>query len=163
MGRVTDIDYARLLQLLIPVKLRQAVTIAWLSVLTEPIRVRLYNRFKNWESRCWYDIKYQSGSVAHLEYVLNDKLGYDPAERLIRLGPGSRPNRLYLPLREQNAPILLGRVYLYNREDYLTGTYDFKIMVEESIIGTFNEELCRAVADRYKRDSKSYIISYEAF
>lgn len=163
MGRLTDIDYDKLLLQLLPVRYRKPRTTAWLKTLTSPITNYLYGLFKNWELKSWYDIKYQSGAVTHLEYVLNDLSGLDPEDPEIIIGAGSRPSRLFIPLRAQNDPVVLGVKHIYKRMAYLYGSYDFKIIIHTTLHGIIDEELIRAIANRYKRDSKQFIIRYETF
>lgn len=163
MGRITSIDYDILIRWLLPVRLRKPRNIAWMKVLCSPVKEYLYARFKSWEAKCWYDIKYQSGAVAHLEYVLNDLMGYDASSPMIILGAGNIPDRIYVPLRLEDTPIYLGNIYVNRRSDYLYGVYDFSIIIHSSLEGVISEELVRAIADRYKRDGKTYKVFYETF
>lgn len=163
---VTDIDYNKLLRWMIPVKLRQPRMVAWLRAFSAPIRNRLYPGFKSWEAKCWYDLKYQTGQVAYLEFVLNDH--FDPALKRIYIGPGANvDNRVYLYLDSEDQPVWLyldneaQPVWLYTDGELNGGSgggYDFTINVP---VGLPNEEATlRAVADRYKRDGKRYVINY---
>lgn len=161
MASVTDIDFEALVRQLLPSALRKPRLIAWLKVLLSPISGYLYEWFKKFEQKGFYDIKYQYGTVQALEYVLNDLMGLDPDNPSIILGPGNIPDRLYVPLRLEADPIYLGTVYVHRRADYLYGIYDFKIIIDDSLEGVIDEEMVRAIADRYKRDGKTYIISYE--
>lgn len=163
---ITDIDYNRLRRWLLPVRLRTAGMLAWLKALTIPISKRLYDRFKFFEREAWYQLKYQSGQVAYLEYVLNDK--FDTVQKRIYIsGASYASNMLYLYTDPENQEIPIFRdvegedVYLFTDAELLGNggnNYDFTIHVP---MGLPNEELSlRAVADRYKRDSKIYNIVY---
>lgn len=163
---VTDIDYNKLLRWVLPVKLRQARRVAWLTALSAPIRNRLYPAFKTWEAKCWYDLKYQSGQVAYLEFVLNER--FDPALKRIYIGPGQNiDNWVYIYLDSEDQPVWLytdieaQSIWLYTDEELNGvngGGYDFTINVP---VGLPNEEATlRAVTDRYKRDGKRYVINY---
>lgn len=138
----------------------------WLQVLTSPIWNRLYPNFKAWEISSWYDLKYQTGQVAFLEFVLNDH--FDAALKRIYIGPGNLVNNhlyIYLDSEDQPVPLYtdieLMPIALYTDAELSgmsSGSYDFSINVP---VGLPNEEATlRAVADRYKRDSKHYIINY---
>lgn len=163
MGFLTDINYTKLLERLTPVVMRKPKMLAWLGVLCHTISDYLYPLFKSWEEKSWYDIKHQTGQVQHLEYVLNDLCGYDPASPMIILGEGNLPDWLYIPLRLEDDPIFLGSIFVDRRTDYLYGIYDFSIIIHSSLEGVISEELVRAIADRYKRDGKTYKIKYETF
>jgi len=157
MGAVTDIDFDKLILQLLPNRLRKVRFIALLTVFIAPLKA-LYTRFKTWEAKSIYDIKYQSGCVAHLEKVLNDV--FDAVDKRIFIGEGTIPARNYLYLRAEDRPIYLNTIYLYNENDYLFGSFSFSINVPVALQGNIDEVRLRAVADRYKRDAKNYTIKY---
>lgn len=159
---VTDIDYDILIKWLLPVRLRNPRLIAWMKVLCYPIKGYLYELFKRYESVFWYDINHQSGQVAYLEYVVNNLMGYDPATPMIKIGLGKYYGRWYLSMRAEEDPTYLGTKYVNRRAD-IYGEYDFKVIIEYSLEGTIDLSRVRAIIDRYKRDSKKYIIIYEDF
>lgn len=162
---VTDVDYNKLIKWLLPVRLRTGKMSAWLKALNTSIGSRLYPAFKSWEAKCWYDLKYQTGQVAYLEYVLNDT--FDAALKRIKIGPGQNVNNfIYLYLDSEQQPLYLYTdaenkpVWLYTDAELIGGGggYDFTINVP---VGLPNEEATlRAVADRYKRDGKAYEVVY---
>lgn len=161
MAGITDIDYDKLSRWLLPVKLRKPKMLAFVAVCISYIKV-LYIRFKTWEAKSWYDIKYQSGQVAYLEFVLNEK--FDPVQKRIYISGGLYPLPVYLYTEAEQLPLYIyteaenNPVYLYTEAEYLYGFADFVINVP---YGLPNEETTlRAVADRYKRDSKNYVIQY---
>lgn len=161
---MTNIDWNILTRWLLPVRLRKPFLLAWLKALTAPIWQTLYPLFKAFEAKAWYDLKYQSGQVAHLEFVLNER--FDPAQKRIWIGPGSATDkRVYLYLDAENQTKYLFKdvedspVYLYQESELSgSGVYDFSINVPAGL--PMEEAALRAVADRYKRDSKDYIINY---
>lgn len=135
---------------------------AFLAVLFEPIR-QYYDLFKVWEAKSEYDIKYQSGRVAHLEKAVNDV--FDLADHRIFIGPGIIPPRryirlrlaadpLYIPLRVNGTP-----VYIYTRAAYIYGSVDFTVNVPNAL-NTIDTVHLSAVVDRYKRGGKTYKILF---
>lgn len=165
---VTDIDYNRLMRWLLPVALRKAKWLAWMRALLAPVRGRNYNLFKSWEAKSWYELKHQSGQVAYLEYVLNDKMGV--LQHYIRIEDGLHTQLLYLYKDSEGAP----GPYLYRDVEQgnelvvyldsevgtgLTGV-DFLVIVPDWMGLQAREEELRALANRYKRDSKRYKILY---
>lgn len=140
---------------------------AWLAALTAPIRETLYPKFKAWEARCWYDLKHQSGQVAYLEFVLNER--FDAAQKRIWIGPGNLDDvRVYIYRDDENQPLYIYQdselqplTYLYT-DDEISGAaasnYDFTINIPAGL----PHELAtiRAVADRYAREGKTYKIVF---
>lgn len=163
---MTNINYHTLTNWLLPIRLRQPLLLAYLRVLISPIIQTLYPRFKGFEAKAWHDLKYQTGQVAHLEGVLNSR--FDAAQKRIWIGPGQDYDLLqYIYTDEENEVLSIFKdaedkpVYIYTDGETALGgggNYDFTINVP---IGLPHEELTiRAVADRFKRDGKSYIILY---
>lgn len=163
---ITNINYDKLITWLLPVRLRKALIKAYLHVLIYPISNRLLERFKVFEQKAWYDLKYQSGQVAHLEYVLNDH--FDNALKRIYIGEGQQYDLIrYLYMDIEDIDLALYRdvenadVYLYlDSETSIGGGADYDFTVNIPIGLDFEETTIRAVIDRYKRDAKNYIIQY---
>lgn len=162
---MTIINYYILLRILLPIRLRTGSVLAWLDSLIAPIRKTLYPRFKNFEEKAWHDLKYQSGQVAYLEFVLNNIFHLQGD---IWIGPGNYDtSRLYLYTTAENHPLFIYSavenepIYLYTTEENTlgyTGQYDFTINVP-SVFSPLESRL-RAIANRYKRDGKTYKIIY---
>lgn len=162
MAGITDINYNRLTRWLLPVRLRKAKLLAFVTAATWYIKQFLYPAFKTWEAKSWYDLKCQSGQVAHLEFVLNDR--FDPILKRIFISGGLAPPPIYIYTEAEELPFYVYTdaenepVYLFTEQEYLWGYADFVIHVPN---GLPNEEATlKAVADRYKRDSKNYLIEY---
>lgn len=163
---ITNINWYLLINWLLPVRLRTSTVFAWLMALLTPVRQTLYGRFKNFERKAWYQLKYQTGQVAYLEFVLNE--AFDPVLKRIRIAPGTlAANYLYIFLAWEAQDLSIFRdvenepVFLYSDMEYglgAAGSVDFVIKVPYNLP---TEELTlRALADRYKRDGKSYSIQY---
>jgi hypothetical protein len=159
---ITDIHFGRLKKWLLPVRLRQAKIAAFVNAMLHYISDFMYPAFKIWEPKSWYDLKYQSGQVAHLEKVLNDR--FDPIQKRIYLSEGLHPDHVYIYTDAEQQPVFLFTdaenmpVHLYTDLEYTYGYADFVINVPN---GLPQEEVSlRAVADRYKRDGKNYLIQY---
>ena len=122
----------------------------------------LYPMFKNWEAKSWYDITYQTGQVAHLELVLNDR--FDPILKRIFIGPGIYPPRVYIYTAAEQKPLYIYTaaenqpVYMYSEGEYINGVFDFVVNVPNGL--PYEETSIAAVVDRYKRDGKNYKIQY---
>lgn len=164
---ITDIDYNILTRLLTPVRLRTAWMAAWFRVLLHPFGVGVYDRFKAWERKSWYDLKYQTGQVAYLEYVLNG--AFDPSLKRIWIGNNLAGEELkYIFLDVENEDKYLFRDYepdapmwVFTDAEYVNGVFagiDFVINVPLGL--PYAETTVKALADRFKRDGKSYIINY---
>lgn len=162
---MTNVNYDLLIKWLLPVRLRTASIVAFLLALTAPIRLTLYPRFKVFERRAWSDLKYQSGQVAHLEFVLNER--FDNVNTSIFIGPGYlADDRLYIYTDAENVPLHIYTepellpMYLYTDLEFQSGMggYDFVVHLPSYL--AYKESQIRAVVDRYKRDGKSYIIQY---
>lgn len=145
---------------LLPVRLRQPKLFAFIIAITEPIRNYNYKRVRTWELQCWYDLKYQTGQVAYLEYVLNDK--FDHIQKRIWIGKGTQPQQVYIYVHTESHPLYIYThaeqqpVYIYTHsENSVTQTYfDFTVNVPKGL--TFADSTIKAAIDRYKRDGKSY-------
>jgi hypothetical protein len=162
MANITNIDFDKLIRQVLPSGLRKPKMIAFLSVILYPLK-QLYTQFKQWENKSQYDIKYQSGCPAHLEKVINDI--FDNTEKRIYIGPGNIPTRTYLRLRLADNPLYVrlrsanAPIYIYTRDAYLYGNYNFTVNVPDAL-NTIDTVYLTAVVNRYKRDSKTFIIKY---
>lgn len=158
MAGITDINYNRLIRWLVPPRLRRPTTLAWLKALNKPI-LDAYKRFKAWEQESWFYLKFQTGQVAHLEYVLNEK--FDPAQKRIYISGGSQASRLYIHTDAELQPEWLytdaenSPLYIFTDQELVTGwTNDFTINVPNGLVA--EDATIKAFADRFKRDGKSY-------
>ncbi|MBS1740740.1 MAG: hypothetical protein JST88_09385 [Bacteroidetes bacterium] len=118
-----------------------------------------YKLFTVWEADCWYQLKYQSGQVAHLEFMLNDK--FDKAQKRIFISGGVILSRLYLYLDSELQPMWTYRdveqmpLWMYSDAELAAGYgADFVIHVPFGLVA--QDDTVQAFADRYKRDGKSY-------
>lgn len=162
----TNINYHKLVNLLLPIRLRAKETLtAFLHVMLYPIREYLYPLFKRFEKKAWYDLKYQTGQVAYLEFVLNER--FDELQTRIYISEADDYDTiLWLYRDDEDLPLWLYKdieakpLWLFTEaESYLGGDgVDFIVNVPLGL--PFEELAIRAMIDRYKRDGKSYLIKY---
>lgn len=159
MAGITDIDYSKLFLWLLPPRLRKSKMISWTKALNTPVHT-LYLGFKAWERESWYLLRYQTGQVAYLEFVLNDK--FDPVQKRIYISGGNQADRLYIwQDSELQQPVWLHTdsegqpVWLFTDAELAIGwSDDFTINVPYGLAA--EDATIKATADRFKRDGKSY-------
>ncbi len=160
---VTNINYTKLLRSLIPEDLRKERFVVWLSLMIYPIKL-LYNQFKIWEQKSWYDIKYQTGTVAHLERVMNDR--FDVVQKRIYINVGIYTEPLYVYTEAETQPVFIYKQvesnpeYIHTAAENLYGEADFTVHIPYLLLAEHEEIAFKAILDRYKRDGKTYKIIY---
>lgn len=112
MSRIYDIDYRKLVLLLLPTFLRQNKMTAWLFCLVAPINT-LYNQFLAEREEDIYKLEH-TPQVCSLQKMLNDKL--DATERRIRIGEVIQGEAFYIYSVEEN-----NIKYIQNGEIFLNG------------------------------------------
>ncbi len=161
---VTDINYTRLLRWLLPVRLRKERLMAWIKVITYPVWAVLYPKFKSWEQKSWYDLKYQTGTVAHLERVMNDR--FDAALKRIYIDEGIYTQPIYIHTIAETEPVFIYREmeaspeYLHLSAENEYAVADFTVHIPYLLLAEHEEIAFRAVLNRFKRDGKTYKIIY---
>lgn len=164
MAGVTDINYTRLLRWLLPVRLRKEKLMAWIRVITYPVWAVLYPKFKGWELKCWYDLKYQTGTVAHLERVMNDR--FDVSLKRIYIDEGIYTEPLYIYTEAETQPVFIYTAaeaspeYIHTVVENLYGEADFTVHIPYLLLAEHEEIAFKAVLNRFKRDGKTYKIIY---
>ncbi|MEG2276686.1 MAG: hypothetical protein RSA53_05555 [Odoribacter sp.] len=158
--KLFQIDYKRLVLLLLPTFLRQPRLFAFLNALTFSVS-ELYIRFiKNREVHL-LRLK-RNGQVCYLRGLLNDEL--DPEQRRITVTDGIQEGDWVFAMDEGEAYQLLidhSGVIVYNESLIISNTAFFYVSVpwtkdEENL----NNRL-RNYINEYKLLSKKYMISYE--
>jgi hypothetical protein len=155
---VFNVDFHKLLQLLLPVALRQPRLIAYLKVLAKPL-ITLFNSFTT--HRLYVlDAITHTGQVIYLEHLLN-KL-YDPFNHIkIIDSTDPRPDvfifneaegqqAIFLFNKIENAPILI-----YNRHEF-DNNNDFIVKVPNGLFSLV--EQITATVHRYRQAGKRFII-----
>lgn len=157
-SRIFHIDYKKLVQLLLPIRLRRPLILLVLQSLIWPLQM-LYGRFTRQRDAHLYRLKI-TPQVVYLERLLNDK--YDILERRIRIVDPQYFDPMYLYQKEENKPVYLHQenenqpVYLYQSGQTPEHAADFTIEIPADI--TFLEPELRAVVDAYKLAGKIYMI-----
>ncbi len=99
-----DVDYDRLTLQLLPVRLRQNTTLAWVNVLVSPVKW-LFGLFRSNRNNDLYLLAH-NGQVCYLEAVLND--AFDPVSRGIYITDGPFEDPLFIYLDTESKPLWLG-------------------------------------------------------
>lgn len=146
--------------MLLPVRLRKPVTVAWLSALSKPI-TDMYARF--WANRAANTLTLQYNSqVVYLQAVLNNE--FDHALRRIYITDGSFADPLYVYLAAETNPLWLGLAseagttfypsprWLYTHAEAIFSMYNFIVHVPADVL--YDEVRFRALIDKYRLPSK---------
>jgi hypothetical protein len=160
MSTFFELDYDRLVRLLLPVRLRRTVMVAWLQCLVAPLR-HIYQLFTAHRSANLYTLGHNS-QVVYLTAALNDT--FDSALRRIYLTERLPTDPLYLYRRAENNPLWIGRnveagsttypipQWLYNRTEVATSSMNFLIMAPAGLV--YDLDRLRALTDKYRLPSK---------
>jgi len=165
MSKIFEIDFKRLVVMLLPLALRKPLIFALLNSMIKPITT-LYNNFLNSRKTNLY-IATITPQVCYLRKLLNDT--FDPDFR-----------RIYISDGEINEWVLLSSLNLFNSTDdkqplwvgsevyqiiYKQGIvtsigFDFAIFVPNSLRNNTNHNRIISLLDSHKLASKRYIINY---
>jgi hypothetical protein len=159
MDTFFQIDFKKLVQLLLAVKLRRRRLSAFLYAMIAPMET-LHSIFVKSRAYSFYRLSI-TPQVCYLEKFLNDR--YDVAKRRIRITNAAHADTVYLYLRAENKPLYLFTqaenrpVYLFTREEISNSAgADFIITVPAAV--TFNENQMCGEIDSYKLAGKKYQI-----
>lgn len=148
-----NIDYKRLVVLLLPSFLRRPMLVSYLHVLVTPVG-NLYQKWIGFRAENLYKIEH-TGQVYSLENVLND--AFSKQDRLIYLTGSSFVKQRYLYSKLEEKPIFLNeKMYLYQKTAYQDNGYDFFVFVPKLILKAFPYQL-KTFVDFYKRGGSRYI------
>lgn len=148
-----DIDWSRWSFLMVPIKHRKQNLVNYLQILVFPIALIHYD-WKQKRNQDWYKLSH-NGQVCKLRKVLNDNL--DIAERRIYITDGNSFPRKYIYTRAENKPVFLGKMFIYQNDEYANTGADFIVFAPSEIINTKIHEL-KALIESYKLASKRYKI-----
>ena len=143
----------KLVVLLLPTFLRKPKLVAWLRALATPLHKLLYD-FQQARTADLYNLAHNS-QVCYLRKALNDE--FDSEQRRIRIEDGKQKQRLYIYPRSANKPLYLGRVFLYQRGDYIDGGVDFIVVLPKDL--TYDKYKLEALVNFYKLAGKRWQIS----
>lgn len=143
----------KLVVLLLPTFLRKPKLVAWLRTLATPLHKLLY-AFQQARTADLYNLAHNS-QVCYLRKALNDD--FDPQQRRIRIEDGKQNERLYIYPRSANRPLFLGKVFLYQRGDYIDGGVDFIVVIPQGL--QYDKYKLEALVNFYKLAGKRWQIS----
>jgi len=164
MQPIYNINFTRLINWLVPPRLRREKLLNWLKVLVSQIQT-LYNAWKSYHD----DVDYRTGlngQVCRLEGVLND--AFDPELRRINITDTNEylvnlthtdeaqdPLPLYMPDTGYNDDI----VVIHDDSSYANSGYDFNVNMPVNL-NTNDEYRLKSILSTYKLASKRYKILY---
>ena len=143
----------KLVVLLLPTFLRKPKLVAWLRTLATPLHKLLY-AFQQARTADLYNLAHNS-QVCYLRKALNDE--FDPQQRRIRIEDGKQNERLYIYPRSANRPLFLGKVFFYQRGDYIDGGVDFIVVIPQGL--QYDKYKLEALVNFYKLAGKRWQIS----
>ena len=147
-----NLNIDKLLVLLTPTFLRKPKLIAWLRMLATPFHKLLYD-FQRTSQDNLYNLAHNS-QVCYLRKALNDE--FDDEQRRIRIEDGKQKQRLYIYPRSANKPLYLGKLFLYQRGDYIDGGVDFIVVLPKDL--TYDKYKLEALVNFYKLAGKRWTI-----
>lgn len=147
-----EIDFRRLVILLLPIRLRKAKTIAFIQALLAPVE-DIHYRFKQKRLQDWFMLNHNS-QVCYLERALNTT--FDSTERRIKIVDGSHYSKEYIYTRQEEKPRYLGTIYLHDRSVYSENGPDFIVQVPQGL--EYDEYQMKALIEQFKLATKTYKI-----
>jgi hypothetical protein len=149
-----EINYNKLAILMLPSFLRKPLLVGYVQALLTPI-AKLHRDWKQKRELVdWYKLNH-TGQVLSLRKVLNDAL--DPSQRRIMMDEGNAFPRKYIYTRQEQKPVFLGTMHIYQNSEYVSVGADFNVFVPAEIIATSIHQL-HALITFYKLASKRYKI-----
>lgn len=158
--KLFQIDYKRLVLLILPTFLRKPRLFAFLCALTFGIS-ELHTKFMKNRDRNLLRIK-RNGLVCYLRGMLNEEL--DPDGRRIRIADGETEGNWIFAMDEEEAYQLLVSdpgILVYSENLIIENTAFFYVSVPWNSGDTNLNNRLRNYLNEYKLLSKKYIIRYE--
>lgn len=152
-----NINFHKLVVLLLPTFLRKAKLVAYLTALITPVKI-MYDDFVAARAANLYKLAH-NGQVCYLRKALNDS--FDPAQRRIIITDGNRYAREYIYTHAEKQPKYLGSMMLRPASDYDDAGIDFRVICPKELQGKGKPYQLMALVDFYKLASKRYVIEYE--
>lgn len=149
-----SIDFDKLGKLLLPLNLRKAKLMSWISALLQPM-VTLHYLFTQYRNATIYKLEH-TGQVCYLRGALNDRFDVD-LRRIYIDGTGGDASKTYIYTPGEEQTKYLGKIFIRNSLEFADNGADFLVYVPKSIAQSLNYEL-RALIDFYKLASKRYLI-----
>ncbi len=151
-----QIEFDKLVLLLLPTFLRKSRLAAFATVLVAPIK-EMYQAFREQQKRDWYRLNH-NGQVFSLRKVLNDH--FDNEQRRIEIMDAEEYERIYIYTPIENQPLYLNgenedTKYIYTSSEY-NNQFDFVVVVPFGL--SYNTYKMRALINEYKLITKKYTI-----
>lgn len=158
--KLYQIDFKRLVLLLLPTFLRKPRLFAFLCALTFSVR-ELHAKFLKNRNENLLRIK-RNGQVCYLRGMLNDELA--PEERRIQIKDGTTEGDWIFAMDEDEAYQLFidtGGIMVYSEARIISNTAFFYVFIPWSKEQTDLNNRLRNFLNEYKLLSKKYIIQHE--
>lgn len=156
--KIYDIDYTRLVRLLLPTLLRKELYIIMLNSMVSGVR-SIYSHFLFFRDENLYRLSI-TPQVFSLEKLLNDR--FDADKRRIYITDGEFYKSKYLYTQKEDQPLFVRTTAenkpLFINKETETGSkgVDFLVYVPLSLI--YDDKVFRGLLDAYKLVSKTYEI-----
>ena len=156
-----EIDFQELVKMLVPVRLRKTIMLAWLQCLVRPVK-ELYDSFYANRRNNIYMLHHNS-QLVYLQAVLNDT--FDFVDRRIYIIDGAVADPLYTYLTAETQPLWLGLQseagitsypypqWLYTYTETAYSGYAFIVMVPYAVF--FDPSRMAGLINRYRLPSKT--------
>ena len=159
--KIFQIDYKRLIILLLPIRMRQAVTIAFLRSCINPIS-RLHGLFISNRNANLYRLK-ANGQVCYLRKTLND--AFPERDKSFEIGDGAASGKWVYALKEPEygqlfVPKEPEAVTLYSIPVILSGTANFVVFIPANLAGIDYLNRIKSIVNEYKLVSKKPSYEY---
>ena len=150
-----NVDFAKMINELLPEKLRQPLWLKWLAGLASPM-IKVHNAFISNRNANLYKMAH-NGQVFSLTKVLNGR--FDTTGRRIYISDGFTKDRVYVYKRIEVKPIYLDTIYIHNRADYVDTGVDFIVWVPVAVFISPQDLIeMEALVKLYKLASKRFKI-----
>ena len=149
-----NLNIDKQLVLLTPTFQRKPKLVERLRTLATPLHKLLYD-FQRASQDNLYNLAHNS-QVCYLRKALNDE--FDDEQRRIRIEDGKQKQRLYIYPRSANKPLYLGKLFLYQRGDYIDGGVDFIVVLPKDL--TYDKYKLEALVNFYKLAGKRWEINH---
>jgi hypothetical protein len=158
MSNSFEVDFPKLVRLLVPPRLRKIKHVTWLQALTNPVNY-LYQQFRRNRDANLYRL-YITPQVVYMEKLLNDR--YDISGRRIRIKDALVFEPEYIYQEQELKPVYIYKeeenkpVYLFTDAEIGSDSVDFFVLVPPDL--TYNENEMTALINNYKLAGKRYKI-----
>lgn len=151
-----NIDFYKLIQLLIPSFLRQPILKGFLKSIGAGLNT-IHYKLTLFKSRIQYELEHNS-QVCRLRKVLNDR--FDDTLRGIKITEGYTHERLYIYTFVEQQPKFLP-LFVHQSTEYSDTALDFIVTLPNYLNLSLIQTELEALINSYKLASKRYKIEYE--